>query len=174
MKPPNWRHDHSRGYWAKEDRLDAIIGKYGSVTDDGNGRIGWFLALETRRAMTAKLKKLVALGATVDQEGDLEAGGQAPVELVDRVVKIIGVYRKPKRCARSPSWGRQMARKRHRGPVGPQESALQPEPPSPAHESGPDERGPDRGSDPAMRDPRTHGQGWRRRDGRLRSRHSTD
>jgi hypothetical protein len=103
MKPPNWRHDHSRGYWGKEERMDAIIGRYGYVCDEGNGRIGWFLAFQTRRPMTVRLKKLVAVGASLIQEGDTEAGGDAPVELIDRLVEVIGVYRKPRGIARDPT-----------------------------------------------------------------------
>lgn len=78
-----------------DDRLDAIIGRYGYVSQVGerDGRLGFVLLLKKRAAMMERLRKLQGLDAEVTQEGDTEAAGNFPDCCVDEVMPLIGVYK---------------------------------------------------------------------------------
>jgi hypothetical protein len=91
--PKHGQRGRLTGYCGQHDRDDAIIGKYGYVTDDGDGRIGWCLLVHAGWSKTAKLRRLAALGATIKQEGDTEAAGDAPVEEIRAVLRVIKAYR---------------------------------------------------------------------------------
>ncbi len=101
------RRGRLAGYLGADDRKDAIVCRNGCVTDDGNGRIGWFLFAPTTRSMRAKLRKLTALGVDLVQEGDTEAAGGASVEQIGDVLRVLVPYRKAKRQPTRGTWARQ-------------------------------------------------------------------
>jgi hypothetical protein len=107
LPPKRGRRGHRRGYWSKEDREDAIICRHGYVTDDREGRIGWLLFAPTTRGMRARLRTLAALGVDVVQEGDTEAAGQASVEQIGDVLRVLVPCRKAKRQPTRGTWARQ-------------------------------------------------------------------
>jgi len=96
LPPPRGRRGRSSGYWAPADRMDAIVGRYGYVCDDGNGRIGWCLFAPTVRRLGFKLRKLAALGIVPNQEGDWEAAGDEDPARIEDILKVLEVARIPK------------------------------------------------------------------------------
>ena len=89
------------GYVGANDRMNAVIGRHGYVAMDGE-RLSVFASYRSRRAKTAGMAKLVDAGVTIDQEGDIEVGGWAPVEQIEAVLAAIGVSKLPLRN-RSPN-----------------------------------------------------------------------
>ena len=91
--PGRGRRGASAGYTADDDREDAIVCRYGYVTYDGGGQLGWCLLSETVRAKSFRLRRLVDLGATMVQEGDTEAAGSVSVEHIAEVLGVLEPYR---------------------------------------------------------------------------------
>ena len=99
--PKHGQRGAVQGYVGADDRMDAILGKHGYVGMDGE-RLSVFASYRSRRAKTAGMARLVAAGVTIDQEGDTEVGGSAPVEQIEAVLAAIGVSKLPLRN-RSPN-----------------------------------------------------------------------
>jgi hypothetical protein len=87
--PARGRRGRPSGYLGAADRLDVLACRHGYVCDNGNGRLGWYLVAPTTRSMRAKLGKLVRLGVNVQQEGDREAAGDAPVGQLAKVLQVL-------------------------------------------------------------------------------------
>jgi len=86
---------------AMVDRLpltpaDDRVGRAGYVDYGGFGedRIGWCVLCRSRRALNVRLKLLLAAGATVVQEGDVEAAGHAPLVQIGEVLAALRAYRR--------------------------------------------------------------------------------
>jgi hypothetical protein len=91
--PPSGR-GRSEGHVGKEDRMDVIIAEHGYVCDEGDpGRIGWYLFAGSAKGINRWLPKLEALGAVVEQEGDCECAGHAPIEQIDAILEVLKPYR---------------------------------------------------------------------------------
>jgi hypothetical protein len=73
--------------------MDAIIGQYGYVTDEGGGRIGWYVFSKTNFGVNSWLPRLSAAGADIKQVGDGEAAGDAPAEAIKDVLRIIRPFK---------------------------------------------------------------------------------
>ena len=82
--------DRARGYWGKDDRWDAIVGHRGYVAMDGD-KLSVALFYDSPYGVSVVLPRLEALGASVDQLGDMEVGATAPVEQIEQVLKLIKV-----------------------------------------------------------------------------------
>ena len=78
-----------QGYVGADDRMDVITGKHGCVAMDGE-RLSVFASYRSRRAKTAGMAKLINAGVTINQEGDTEVGGWAPVDRIEAVLCAIG------------------------------------------------------------------------------------
>ncbi len=93
LRVPVTNRGKATGYRAPGDRMDAIICHNGYVVDDGDGRIGWYIAAETAKDINLWLRKLVALGAVVGQRGDSEAAGDAPAERIGDVLRVLQPFK---------------------------------------------------------------------------------
>jgi hypothetical protein len=94
LRVPVTGRDRVAGYVGDADRMDAIIGRYGYVCDDGDGRIGWYVYAGSAKGIKRWLPKLVAAGAVVRQEGTTEVAEDAPTERIDAVLRVLRPYRK--------------------------------------------------------------------------------
>jgi hypothetical protein len=82
-------------YTGREDRDLAIIGAYGFIALGAPaGMVGFCIFRRNRRGLLSTLRALVALGAVVTQEGDIEAGGHLPVTRIVEALAIMKVYRR--------------------------------------------------------------------------------
>jgi len=102
------------GFQFADDRMDAIIGRHGYVCDDGEpGRIGWYVFAGSRKGMNRWLPKFTAAGAAIKQECDTEAAGDAPVESLDAILRVIEPFtERPAELVPRRS-GRQFGQKSH-------------------------------------------------------------
>lgn len=78
----------STGYIADENRHDAIVCRHGYI-DWCDGAWGWCLLLDSVRQLNLLVKKLVASGAVVRQQGDTEAAGVIHPDRFDRLASVI-------------------------------------------------------------------------------------
>jgi hypothetical protein len=79
----------SPGYRGADGML-AIIGRRGHVARDGQ-RLSWFVASGHPSYQT---KPILAAGGVVQQDGDGEAAGHAPIAALAAILRAIGAYRK--------------------------------------------------------------------------------
>ncbi len=100
LRVPVRRRGRSPGYVGDEDRMDAIICRHGYACTEGNGRIGWYLFAGSAKGIKRWLPKLIAAGVVVEQEGDREAAGDAPVGSIDEILKVLQPYQRAKMLAR--------------------------------------------------------------------------
>lgn len=103
-------------YSGPSDRFDAIIGRDGYVAMDGD-RLSVFAAYRSARGLNAGLRRLTAAGLVVQQEGDTEVGGWAPVERIEEILAAIRVYRR-KSASVGRSAGAMRALRIRTGPDG--------------------------------------------------------
>jgi len=75
-----------------DDRWDAIVGRRGYVAMDGD-RLSVYAHYPSVRAKTCGMRTLVEAGVVVQQDGDTEIGGWAPVERIEDVLAAIRVIR---------------------------------------------------------------------------------
>ena len=92
LGPTRGERGDFEGYRGADDRLDAIVGKYGYVTTDGD-RLSVYLCYRSSFTKTKAMRRFEAMGGTIDQEGDWEFGGFAPPEAIVDVLKLIRVSR---------------------------------------------------------------------------------
>lgn len=87
--PKHGERGRVTGFVGQDDRLDAIIGKYGyACTEDE--RVGWALFCRARFTLTAKLDALRRIpGVVVQQVGDIEGAGQCPPDSVPAVLEVL-------------------------------------------------------------------------------------
>ena len=95
LRVPVGGRGKSDGYTGEQDRMDAIIGRFGYVCVDGD-QLGWYLHRTNGKAAT--LRELTAAGAAVRQDGDGEAAGDAPVSAIDPLISAIRPYRVSERA----------------------------------------------------------------------------
>ena len=123
------RRGRSEGYVGDDDRMDAIIGRYGYVCDEGAGRLGWYLRRTKGKA--SALRALRAVGAVVHQDGDGEAAGDAAASTIDVVVEAIRPYLtqpvRPGHCPPRRDTGARIAAKGSEGVSVPPAPAFAPE-----------------------------------------------
>jgi len=86
-------HPRQTGYVGAADRIDAIVCRDGYVCYERNERIGWCVLARSCRGLRNRLRELRALPVLVKQEGDTEAAGDAPLELIDSVIQVLKPYR---------------------------------------------------------------------------------
>ena len=77
---------------ASRERWDAIIGQYGYVAP-GETRLEWMIAGKSERTLKRRLPMILAAGGVVEQAGDTEAAGWAPLESLAELVRAIDPYR---------------------------------------------------------------------------------
>jgi hypothetical protein len=105
MKPAE-KTGMTKGHWAEEDRMDAIIGRDGYIAMDGV-RLSVCLFYGSAKGVNGAIGRLEAIGGQIDQVGDTEVGATVPVERIDEVLKIIKVFKLPLRNPRgNPNWQR--------------------------------------------------------------------
>jgi hypothetical protein len=97
LRVPVSARGRSEGHVGKDDRMDAIIGQHGYVTDEGGGRIGWYVFSKTNFGVNSWLPRLGAAGAEIKQVGDGEAAGHAPAEAIGAILGIVRPFRKADR-----------------------------------------------------------------------------
>ncbi len=78
-------------YRSVDDRDDAIIGRYGYISQ-GLTRLEVYMAFGSHKGVRVYRERLQAAGATIMQEGDTELGAWAPFERIDEMVKLIAPY----------------------------------------------------------------------------------
>lgn len=72
---------------------DAIVGRHGYMIADGD-RLGWALLCGTKHMFNPRLHDIRAIpGVVVQQQGDTEAVGNAPIEAVGRLLDVLKVWR---------------------------------------------------------------------------------
>ena len=101
LRVPIGHRNRSTGYVSSGDRMDAIICRRGFVSDDGHGRIAWYLFAGSAKGINRWLTELTACGASGAQLGDTEAAGDAPVDQIDAILDVLKPYRKAERGDRS-------------------------------------------------------------------------
>lgn len=74
----------------REERMNAIVGRFGYVTSEGN-RLGWYVG--ELRQPGKRIRIIQAAGGIVTQLGDREAAGHAPFAALEKLVSAIGAYR---------------------------------------------------------------------------------
>ena len=89
-RPPRGKRG-ADAFGGSEDRFDAIVGRYGYIVLEGAG-LGWFLVAATRPPH-GKIDTIRRAGGKVDQLGDREAAGTAPMSALVALARAIGVYR---------------------------------------------------------------------------------
>jgi hypothetical protein len=91
MKPAE-KTGMTKGHWAEEDRMDAIIGQNGYIAMDGD-RLSVCLFYKSGKGVKRAVGRLQTMGAEVDQIGDTEVGATVPVERIEDVLALIRVSR---------------------------------------------------------------------------------
>ena len=92
-----------------EDAHLVVIGRVGYLDDAGDGDVGWCLLCGSSRQKTTRLRRLEELGAVIQQEGDTEACGTAPIGRLDDLCEVIAPY-KVRPESRRPYMGRGLQR----------------------------------------------------------------
>lgn len=81
------------------DAWPAIVGSLGYAAMDSD-QLSVFVEYRSKQAKTYGMRRLVAAGVIIDQEGDTEVGGTAPVECIEAILSLIQV---PKLSPGNPS-----------------------------------------------------------------------
>lgn len=89
-RPPRGQRG-ADAFGADDDRMDAIVGRFGYIVIESDG-LGWFLVANSRPPH-GKIATIREAGGQVNQLGDREAGGTAPTSAMKTLTKLIGVYR---------------------------------------------------------------------------------
>ncbi len=91
---PKRKADQPVAFIGPTERDDAIMCKRGYAHIEGD-LIGWVLLARSARALGYRLGPMRRImGVVVDQEGDAEAAGTAPVEALDAVLGVLEPYRR--------------------------------------------------------------------------------
>lgn len=94
--PVNGR-GRAAGYKARKDRMDAIICARGYVSCDADDKLAWYLLAKSAKGVNRWLPKLTRLGAVVQQAGDHEVAGVAPIDEIESVLSVLKPYRRARR-----------------------------------------------------------------------------
>ena len=81
------------GYIGESDRLDAIVGYCGALTDEGRQGLGVYLHYTTSKGVRNRIRKILEVGGTIHQVGDFEVMGYIPWERIEDALELIRVSR---------------------------------------------------------------------------------
>jgi hypothetical protein len=90
-RPPRGKRGQD-AFGADDDRLDAIVGQFGYIVVEGAG-LGWYSGEFKARPPHGRMTAIRAAGGSVDQLGDFESAGTAPMSALLSLTRVIGVYR---------------------------------------------------------------------------------
>ena len=88
---PKQRIGERMGYIGESDRLDAIVGYCGALTDEGRQGLGVYLHYKTSKGVRIGIKKILEVGGTIHQVGDFEVTGYIPWDRIKDALKLIRV-----------------------------------------------------------------------------------
>ncbi len=77
------------GYTGVSDRLDAIVGYCGALTEEERQGLGVYLHYKTTKGVNRGIAGIKAMGGTVHQVGDFEVTGHATWERIEDALKLI-------------------------------------------------------------------------------------
>ncbi len=77
------------GYIGESDRLDAIVGYCGALTNEHEQGLGIYLHYKTTKGVNRGIAGIKAMGATVHQVGDFEITGHASWDRIEDALKLI-------------------------------------------------------------------------------------
>ncbi len=86
---PKRRASDRTGYIGVDDRLDAIVGYCGALTDEGRQGLGIYLHYKTSKGVKIGIKKILEVGGTIHQVGDFEMMGYIPWDRIEDALKLI-------------------------------------------------------------------------------------
>ena len=86
---PKQRIGERTGYIGDSDRLDAIVGYCGALTDEDRQVLGVYLHYKTTKGVNRGIAGIKAMGGTVHQVGDFELTGYAPWDRIEDALKLI-------------------------------------------------------------------------------------
>lgn len=88
---PKHRIGERTGYIGESDRLDAIVGYCGSLTDEERQGLGVHLHYKTSKGVRIGIRKILEVGGTVHQVGDFEVTGYISWDCIEDALRIIRV-----------------------------------------------------------------------------------
>ena len=86
---PKQRIGERMGYIGESDRLDAIVGYCGALTDEHEQGLGVYLHYKTAKGVNRGIAGFKAMGGTVHQIGDFEVTGHASWERIEDALNLI-------------------------------------------------------------------------------------
>jgi len=90
---PKQRIGERTGYIGESDRLDAIVGYCGALTDEHEQGLGVYLQYKTSKGVGIGIRKILEVGGTIHQVGDFEVTGYIPWDCIEDALRIIRVSR---------------------------------------------------------------------------------
>ncbi len=81
------------GYIGESDRLDAIVGYCGALTEEGRQGLVVYLHYKTSKGVGIGIRKILEVGGTIHQVGDFEVMGYIPWERIEDALELIRVSR---------------------------------------------------------------------------------
>jgi len=88
---PKQRIGESKGYIGESDRLDAIVGYCGALTDEDRQGLGVYLHYKTSKGVGIGIRKILEVGGTIHQVGDFEMTGYIAWDCIEDALRIIRV-----------------------------------------------------------------------------------
>ena len=77
------------GYIGESDRLNAIVGYCGALTDEHEQGLGVYLHYKTSKGVGIGIRKILEVGGTIHQVGDFEVTGYIPWDCIEDALKLI-------------------------------------------------------------------------------------
>ena len=88
---PKQRIGERTGYIGESDRLDAIVGYCGALTDEERQGLGVYLHYKTSKGVGIGIRKILEVGGAIHQVGDFEVTGYIPWDCIEDALRIIRV-----------------------------------------------------------------------------------
>ena len=88
---PKQRIGERMGYIGESDRLNAIVGYCGALTDEHEQGLGVYLHYKTSKGVGIGIRKILEVGGTIHQVGDFEVTGYIPWDCIEDALRIIRV-----------------------------------------------------------------------------------
>ncbi len=92
---PKHRTRARTGYVGVSDRLDAIVGYCGALTDEDRQGLAVYLHYKTAKGVNRGIAGIKAIGGTVHLVGDFEVTGHVPWDRIEDALKLIKVSKLP-------------------------------------------------------------------------------